>query len=173
MIGVVYQISNTINQKVYIGSSSHNRGITHRWTQHTRALNAKQHHSIILQRAWDKYGKESFVFEILLYCDPENCLWYEQMFLDHLKPEYNIAKIAGSPKGIKHTVCSKLNMSLAHRGKYIGMKNPAAKLCDHTVRVIRRAFDRGVNRDSIARKFNISRRHVYRVAKQANWSHIS
>jgi group I intron endonuclease len=59
----VYQIRNIINNKRYIGSSA--RGIYNRWKLHKSTLNRKIHHSILLQRAWDKYGKENFIFEIL------------------------------------------------------------------------------------------------------------
>ena len=41
--------------------------------------------------------------EILEYCDSADTLKREQYYLDILKPEYNIAKIAGSTLGYKHT----------------------------------------------------------------------
>ncbi len=125
-----------------------------------------------IQRAWNKYGEDSFVFEILLYCDPENCLMYEQLVMDHYGPEYNMAKIAGSPIGTKHTAKSKLNMRLAHLGKYEGVNNPSARLKEQDVRIIRRAFRAGVNRDKIASKFKISMPHIYRIANHKNWSHV-
>jgi len=41
--------------------------------------------------------------EILEYCDSVDTLKREQYYLDLLKPEYNIVKIAGSTLGYKHT----------------------------------------------------------------------
>lgn len=41
--------------------------------------------------------------EILEYCEPENVIEREQYYLDTLKPEYNILKIAGSTLGYTHT----------------------------------------------------------------------
>jgi hypothetical protein len=44
--------------------------------------------------------------EILEYCEPNEVLNREQYYLDNLKPEYNIVKIAGSTLGYKHTPAS-------------------------------------------------------------------
>jgi group I intron endonuclease len=49
-----------------------------------------------------KYGYSKFTLEILEYCEPENVISREQYYLDLLKPEYNILKIAGSNLGFKH-----------------------------------------------------------------------
>ena len=45
----------------------------------------------------------SGALEILEYCAPEDTIKREQHYLDLLKPEYNILKIAGSSFGYKHT----------------------------------------------------------------------
>jgi len=51
-----------------------------------------------------KYGFSSFSLEILEYCDNSlNILEREQYYIDKLKPEYNILKIAGSSLGFKHS----------------------------------------------------------------------
>jgi uncharacterized protein YegJ (DUF2314 family) len=64
----VYKITNNINGKVYIGQSIN---IKERWNDHIKSLNRKDSHSILLQRAWNKYKQENFSFEILELC-PEN-----------------------------------------------------------------------------------------------------
>lgn len=46
-----------------------------------------------------KYGYSQFSVEILEYCDPSDILKREQYYLDLLKPQYNILKIAGSFAG--------------------------------------------------------------------------
>jgi group I intron endonuclease len=52
-----------------------------------------------------KYGHSTFKLEILEYCEADRLiiLEREQYYIDLLKPEYNILKIAGSPLGYKHT----------------------------------------------------------------------
>ena len=54
--------------------------------------------------------------EIIEYCEKSDLIKKEQYYIDLLKPEYNILKIAGSSLGFKHT-----EESLA---KMIGEKNP-------------------------------------------------
>ena len=55
-----------------------------------------------------------FSFEILEYCNTNNVLAREQYYIDLLKPEYNIAEIAGSTLGYKHT-----SESLAKMRNYV------------------------------------------------------
>jgi len=58
----IYQIQNTINGKIYIGSTV---GYKRRFRDHKRELNKNIHHNIKLQRAWNKYGGECFSFSII------------------------------------------------------------------------------------------------------------
>lgn len=56
-----------------------------------------------ISKALIKYGYSNFTLEILEFCDPSNAILREQHYLDFLKPEYNILKIAGSRLGYTHT----------------------------------------------------------------------
>jgi len=49
------------------------------------------------------YGHDKFNLEILEYCDKKSVINKEQYYMDLLKPEYNILKIAGSTLGHKHS----------------------------------------------------------------------
>ena len=65
----VYQILCIPTAKIYVGSSLN---ISERWWEHRWDLRRGTHHSRYLQRAWDKYGEEAFVFSILEYVeDPD------------------------------------------------------------------------------------------------------
>lgn len=95
----VYSITNIINNKRYIGSS---RDIYGRWALHERELIKGNHHSLHLQRAWDKYGKENFRFEIIEECLQEELLHKEQKWYDFFESGdkekgYNMSPIARSP----------------------------------------------------------------------------
>jgi group I intron endonuclease len=57
-----------------------------------------------------KYGIEKFKLEILEYCSPAKCIKLEQKYINLLKPEYNILKIAGSLLGFKHSEETLANM---------------------------------------------------------------
>lgn len=84
--------------RFYIGSAIN---IRTRWKEHRKALRGGRHRSSPLQRAANKYGVESFIFKILIICDPENLLFYEQIMIDSFKPEYNTSPTAGSNLGLK------------------------------------------------------------------------
>lgn len=86
----IYRIRNIINNKCYYGSA---KNIKKRWKRHINDLNNNKHHSIILQRSWNKYGIDNFIFEIVEICDVNLLLETEQKYLD-LNPEYNIGKKA-------------------------------------------------------------------------------
>ena len=62
----VYCIKNTITNKVYIGSSLN---IKSRLKTHIFSLKNNKHHSLKLQRSYNKYGKDNFLFKILELCD--------------------------------------------------------------------------------------------------------
>lgn len=96
----IYQITNLVNKKVYIGSSEN---IAKRWVHHKSNLRNNKHHSFHLQRSYNKHGEEIFSFSILATCPVEYLLKLEQWFLDNVKPEYNNSKKAGNCLGVKHT----------------------------------------------------------------------
>jgi group I intron endonuclease len=113
-VSCVYRIVNTLTKDCYIGSASH---VGMRFIQHKRQLENGKHHSIILQRAYDKYGENNFKMEILLVCSKKYLIYYEQLMMDELYPKYNILKKAGSSKGSKWSIYSKLNLSIKRKGK--------------------------------------------------------
>jgi len=82
MIGI-YIIKNVVNNKHYIGSSNN---IYDRWRRHKRALLTNSHHSVALQRAWNKYGARSFTFGLYKVLDEnisnEDLRKEEQKYLD-------------------------------------------------------------------------------------------
>lgn len=74
MIGI-YQITNKINNKVYIGRSS---DIDRRWKEHIRQLNKGIHNNQGLQSDWNTYGESNFTFEVVKLCN-EKDLKYEEL----------------------------------------------------------------------------------------------
>lgn len=100
MVSGIYKIINTIDSKCYIGSS---KNIKDRWRRHKKDLKNNCHHSIILQRSYNKYGDTNFSYEIIETCEIDRLLEREQYYIIELEPIYNIYKIAGSPLGIKQS----------------------------------------------------------------------
>ena len=64
-ISGIYCIENTITHKKYIGQSV---DIYSRWQKHKSELSRNSHENDYLQKAWNKYGENSFVFTILEEC---------------------------------------------------------------------------------------------------------
>lgn len=116
----VYLITNTVNGKCYIGSTS--IGFNIRWGIHRRELLRQSHGNIILQRAWNKYGEYSFEFSILEIVDSkENLQEREQYWIDLFKNNgvelYNILPMAYTPVGVKRNAKTRKNMSVAQSGR--------------------------------------------------------
>lgn len=59
MLGTIYHITNKLNGKKYIGKTTN---YPHRVETHLSDLRLGKHHSIKLQRAYNKYGEENFIF---------------------------------------------------------------------------------------------------------------
>ncbi|HTG95793.1 MAG TPA: GIY-YIG nuclease family protein [Pyrinomonadaceae bacterium] len=96
----IYQILNTANGRRYIGSAV---SLRRRRYQHFSALTRGLHCNRKLQAAWNRYGADSFTFQILLVCVKEDLLFFEQRCLDRLRPPYNLSPVAGSQLGYKFT----------------------------------------------------------------------
>ena len=93
----VYKI--TIQNHVYIGSAA--ISFRKRWRQHQLDFIRDIHHSRFAQNAFNKYGIATF--EIMELCPRELCIEREQWWIDTLKPDLNIQKIADSALGVKRT----------------------------------------------------------------------
>ncbi len=113
----IYRIVNTVNGKLYIGSAVNLR---RRWNQHCNTLQRNEHHSITLQHAWNKYGPDAFLFEVIEFVLSPFLLVQEQYWLDKLKPHgnrgYNINLIANSRLGVKSSPETCERLSLSHLG---------------------------------------------------------
>lgn len=111
---VIYGIKSKTSSKIYVGASGN---FKRRWTEHKNALKNNKHHSIKLQRAWNKYGKEDFEFFVLEKGDG-NSVRREQHWIDKLdayENGYNSYRYAGSlPIGKKNGMYGK---SSPNRGK--------------------------------------------------------
>jgi hypothetical protein len=123
MIGI-YKIINTLNNKVYVGSSTN---INTRWNQHRKSLCSNTHHSVKLQRSYNKYG-DVFIYELIIECLVEELLTEEQYYielLDSYDNGYNSIPTAGSNLGMKHTdeTKNKLRESSTGNTNRLGMKH--------------------------------------------------
>jgi len=88
----IFQVKNTVNGKVLLGSSLNLEGPLN---AHKFMLSTGHHQNKALQKEWDEYGPDAFVFEILevveVRDDPNFSLrdeltLLEQIWLEKLQP---------------------------------------------------------------------------------------
>ena len=91
----VFQIRNTVNGNIYVGSSLNLDAI---WNRNRMELNFGNHRNSVLQREWKQFGEANFKYEILseVVEKDEDRIDYnkeiktlEGMFIEALEPVYN------------------------------------------------------------------------------------
>ena len=185
----VYQIKNLANGKRYIGSSASQKGVGGRWIIHKSLLNRNIHPNKKLQNAWNKYGEDSFVCEILEVCDRSQCLNREQYYLNarlagekFVELGYNISRSAHSTLGYQHSDLSKAKMSKNRRGiqhkkktrelfsqQRRGDQNGNSKLSWDQVNLIRTMIEDGMRQVDIAVIFGVQRQAIWKIAHNLTW----
>lgn len=118
-MGSIYVIVNLRKLCAYIGSTE--RPVDYRWRRHRSDLRAGTHHNIFLQRAWRKYGRETFEFDVVQESiKPENLISAEQLHMDRMKEAgwtlYNTNPFANNCKGRKASVETRKRLSESHTG---------------------------------------------------------
>ena len=86
-ISGVYRIINTITGDYYIGSSN---DLDRRKREHFCKSSWRQQSNKLLYKDMKQYGKDSFLFEPILLCNPEELKKYEQIAIEKYNPHYNI-----------------------------------------------------------------------------------
>jgi group I intron endonuclease len=123
----VYKISCLTTGKFYIGSA---HSLVKRKRTHLSCLRNKKHRNSKLQRAWEKYGEENFIFETLLICSKDDVLFYEQLLLtklDAVQNGFNISPSVIGGKGVKHTEKTKAKLKEAWIQRRMRPKNPVSE----------------------------------------------
>ena len=156
----IYQIRNKVNNKIYIGSTNN---LKRRWESHIYQLKNNMHHSIKLQKAWNKYGEDNFEFSIIeeFNSDNEDDKYIkEQYYLDlyesYTDKGYNMSNIADTRKLFKrikseNSVFTKITKEVA-----IAIKR---ELCETDKQ-----------QKEIAEEFNVSRGVVSNIANLNTWA---
>ena len=121
-MAVIYRITNMANGKFYIGSAE---SFARREWQHKYALRRNEHKNPRLQAAWNVYGEEMFVFEVIEEIAPDrNAFDIENTYLHKVVGQedcYNINTDAiGMRTGIAHTEAAKAKVSASRKGKAAG-----------------------------------------------------
>ena len=182
----VYQIVNTVNNKRYIGSASN---LNKRERAHFNSLARGGHHNRHLQHAYTKYGAHAFRFEVLFYVNKGWLERIEQLCLDTMRPEYNIAPTANNMLGYRHTYKSKEKMRRSHIGigagigyrhseatkQKIGRGNLGKRRSRETIERIRQVktgFSWGTHTDEAKRRNSEANKATKNIGRHTRW-HIN
>ena len=88
----VFQIRNTVNEKIYVDSSVNMDAI---WNRIRGELKFNGHRNELLQKEWNQFGEENFTFEILSEIEQKDgdktdynreAKKLAEMFIEDLKP---------------------------------------------------------------------------------------
>jgi hypothetical protein len=140
-MAIIYKITNTINNKIYIGQTT--RTLNARWRQHkSRAKDAQ--YTEYLYNAMRKYGIDNFVIEKLDECDDEDRF--------HLETEY----ITKYRTYVGFDDCNGYNLVLSQDG-------PAPILAQETIQL----WNDGLPIVAISDRLHICVKTVSRILKNA------
>lgn len=80
MKGYIYSITNKTCGYIYIGKA---KDIKKRWAGHSSSLDSDCHQNTFLQRDWNIFGKEDFLFEIVEECEIEKMDEREKWWIEY------------------------------------------------------------------------------------------
>lgn len=123
-MGHIYQIRNLVNGKVYIGSTD--RTFERRRIEHVTELRGGYHDNKYLQKSWNKYGEENFIFSVIDYTDnPEQTHEREKYWIDYYVAllgednTYNIMPVEkssyGKPRPFSESQKEKMSVAAKER----------------------------------------------------------
>jgi len=168
----IYKIENLVNGKVYIGSSIN---IKERWRRHKKDLRKNKHHSIYLQRSWDKYGEVNFKFEVVeLLINKEELLEKEQLYIDKYDSYnngYNINEFADRHELSTET---KIKIGKSSKGRNVGDKNKTSKINEIiALKIIDDLQNTDLNVCDIALKYKCSQGIVHHIHHHKSWIYLT
>ena len=175
----VYMIKNTVNGKVYIGSSVRPYN---RFYRHADLLKRGVHHAIRLQNSFNKYGAEAFQFSILKYTKRENVRKEEARILKmfdatNREKGYNNSDL--TDYGVmKHTETTIEKMRKSQQARAANMTDEErarrSEVCKKSIRPV--LCSNGMRFDSIAdasRYFDVTYSSICRLIQKQRPAGIS
>lgn len=165
--GYVYFICNTIDDRIYVGSTVQMR---ERRNSHINCLHRNKHPNKYLQNFVSKYGFDSIYFEVVY--EGIDYIKVEQMYIDDTNLNlFNLSKEATFPTGNwnkKHTKESKQKLSESMRGS----KCHNSKLTEEKVVQIKNLLKQGLTQIAIAKMFGVADNTICEINRGNAWTHV-
>lgn len=121
MSGIIYRITNTVNEKCYVGMTK--RTLYERWSDHVYQASRVKKYYHYLHNAIRKYGKDVFVCEVLEQTTIDMMPTREMYWIEKLAPEYNMTQ--GGDGVIKPSLESKEKRASKLRGRPLSAEHRA------------------------------------------------
>ena len=159
----IYKITCVENKKVYIGQSTN---IRKRRYDHFAKLRMGAHRNEHLQRSFNKYGEDKFIFEVIEECTFEELDDKEEYYMKmykSLNKRYGFNIKITEHKKYRHSEETKQKISKIHKGR---------KVSEETRRKLSIAFKGRVMSPESIRKMSEKRKGQMQ-GEENNWSKIS
>lgn len=185
-ISGIYIIYCLASEKAYIGSSTH---IIRRWWDHKSRLNSGEHPNKHLLNAWNKYGKDKFIF-FLLQESKGDLIEFEKEWFYKLDPsdrynlvepligvtpgsklsEYHRKRISEGRKGIKFTDEHKKHISVSKTGIFASKETRLKMSLVHKGRPCSDETKRKISEKAKGRKLSEEHKKKIGLANKAKGS---
>lgn len=114
----IYIIKNLVNNKVYVGSSIN---LESRKSKHFWMLRKNIHDNEYLQKSYNKYGENCFLFDVVELCDLEDLIIKENYYIEkyesnELSKGYNLALVNNHRRNILNDTV-KIKLSIYNQTK--------------------------------------------------------
>lgn len=189
----IYSIKNLVNGKRYVGQTGEN--FQRRFLHHQWSLKSGTHSNQHLQKAFNKYGEENFVFEVVEITDKKELL--DQLEIKHIEKDmengvsYNILHGGGGRRGYqmldstkkligaknhknmfgkKHSEETKKKMSIARTGNTYFKKRVSTLINEDIAKAIKIRIMSGEPPTQIAKDMDISYHVVNGILSNNTWS---
>jgi len=132
----VYKITNTVNNKSYIGSSV---DVYQRGCMYKHLIKRKKLHNKHLQSSVEKYGYDNFTFEILHKCEKNVSLFelhqLEQLYINKINPAYNKRTIVDTNQLLSHSQETKDKISKSLKESFKNGSKVINRIQEHNIKV--------------------------------------
>jgi group I intron endonuclease len=132
----IYKITNTINNKCYVGSSV---DVYQRGCMYKHLIKRKKLHNKHLQSSVEKYGYRNFTFELLHKCEKDTSIFelhqLEQFYINKINPEYNKRTIVDTNHLLSHSEQTKNKISKSLKESFRNSSKVINRIQDHNIKV--------------------------------------
>ena len=187
----IYKIVNLVNRKVYIGQTK--ESFQRRYWLHRWKLRNGNHDNSYLQRAWNKYGEDNFVFEVIEILPKDRMDEREKFWIAYYRKETGCYSIqdGGQPENLNFYISpeirkkqgernrermlgkklseeTKRKMSESRTGKRVKKKTDV--ITEEQAREIKKLLVEGKSTKEIQLKMNVPYRCINNILSNNAWS---